>query len=140
MIDPAHGSAVALGKRGVVILGASGSGKSSLALELMALGLTLVADDRVVLEPGDEALYAAPAPHLEGRIEVRGVGIIWAEWTARAAIVLAVDLDRAPEGRLPDRDTVMLAGQPVPVIAGKGVVPLAPAVFAILKGGLEEAT
>ena len=42
-----HGSAVAFGARGLLILGGSGSGKSSLALRLVQHGAALVADDRV---------------------------------------------------------------------------------------------
>ena len=47
--DTIHASAVALGPVGLLIMGASGSGKSSLALELMARGAKLVADDQVVV-------------------------------------------------------------------------------------------
>ncbi|MEO1532556.1 MAG: serine kinase, partial [Pseudomonadota bacterium] len=48
--DPLHASAVALGERGLLILGPSGAGKTRLALELVALGAELVADDRVIVE------------------------------------------------------------------------------------------
>ena len=55
-----HGSCVALAAppgvlpRGVLILGPSGAGKSTLALRLMALGATLVADDRVEVSAAPE--------------------------------------------------------------------------------------
>ncbi len=42
-----HASAVAVDGRGCLITGASASGKSTLALEMIALGAELVADDRV---------------------------------------------------------------------------------------------
>ena len=44
-----HASCVARDGRAVLIRGASGSGKSGLALQLMALGAGLVADDRTRL-------------------------------------------------------------------------------------------
>jgi HPr kinase/phosphorylase len=45
-----HGSVVSLAGRGMLILGASGSGKSALALRLIGRGAALVADDRAVPE------------------------------------------------------------------------------------------
>lgn len=44
-----HASAVSLAGRGLLILGASGTGKSGLALEMMSRGAVLIADDRVRL-------------------------------------------------------------------------------------------
>ena len=41
-----HATCVAVDGRGLLILGPSGSGKSALALQLIALGAQLVADDR----------------------------------------------------------------------------------------------
>ena len=40
-----HGTTVARAGRAVLILGASGTGKSALALQMIALGARLVADD-----------------------------------------------------------------------------------------------
>lgn len=54
-----HASCVALDGRGLLILGPSGSGKSALALELMALGADLVADDRTEIEGQGPDLVAA---------------------------------------------------------------------------------
>lgn len=56
-----HGSCVAFGGAGVLILGPSGSGKSALALALIGLGAALVADDRVSLSP-----VPASGPHRHG--------------------------------------------------------------------------
>ena len=56
-----HGTCVALGTKGVLLLGSSGSGKSDLALRLIHDGATLVADDRVVLSvKGDKLAASAP--------------------------------------------------------------------------------
>lgn len=116
-----HASAVAVARRGVLILGASGAGKSGLALRLMALGATLVADDRVMLSRRDGGLWAeAPAP-LRGMIEARGVGILRAPVCAAARLFIAVDLDRAPSARMPQPVTFARAGVDIRLIFGRGV-------------------
>ena len=53
-----HATCVAVEGRGVLITGPSGSGKSSLALALMAHGARLVADDRVTLSLREGTLWA----------------------------------------------------------------------------------
>lgn len=96
-----HATTVALDGGSLVILGPSGSGKSTLALQLMAVGATLVADDRTDLSLSAGRLMAqAPLPLL-GRIEARGVGILQAEPSAPVPVALACDLGRDEEDRLP---------------------------------------
>lgn len=119
--DTVHASAVLVGGRGVLIRGASGSGKSSLALALLFGGVvdaTLVADDRVALAvAGGRLLASAPEP-IAGLIEVRGVGIVRRPHVA-AAIDLVVDLAPLAEcPRLPDdaAAAVVIAGMRLPRI------------------------
>jgi len=77
---------------GILLLGASGAGKSDLALRLIATGATLVADDRSELFVLRRALWArAPAP-IAGLIEIRGVGIVKLAHAARVRIGLVVEL------------------------------------------------
>lgn len=110
-----HATAVAFEGRAVLLLGASGAGKSDLALRLIDRGWRLVADDRVVLAAADGALMAsAPAP-LAGLIEVRGVGIV-AEPTGAAPVALAIDLAAVPE-RLPEAATREWLGVAIPLLA-----------------------
>jgi HPr kinase/phosphorylase len=102
--------------RGVLITGASGSGKSALALALMALGARLVADDRVLLQPRDGRLIATcPAP-LSGLIEARGVGLLRAATLAEADLALIVDLDRHETERLPHPHRQNIAGVSLPCL------------------------
>jgi serine kinase of HPr protein (carbohydrate metabolism regulator) len=76
--------------RGALIEGPSGSGKSDLALRLIALGFRLVADDRtVVFVSGGRLFGRAPAP-LAGLMEVRGVGVVAFPSLPLAEIVLLV--------------------------------------------------
>lgn len=112
-----HASAVALDPaRGVLILGPSGAGKSALALELMALGAWLVADDRVDLRVLDGALIASAPEAIAGRIEARGIGILAAEPLASARIALAVDLSQDEAERLPPARKIEIAGVAVPLV------------------------
>lgn len=97
-----HATTVAFGAdRGVVLTGASGSGKSALALQLMALGAQLVADDRTRLHRQDNRLMATSPPNLSGLIEARGVGLIRVKVLPEATLVLAIDMDRVEPHRLP---------------------------------------
>ncbi|MBV2359799.1 HPr kinase/phosphatase C-terminal domain-containing protein [Thalassococcus sp. CAU 1522] len=105
-----HATAVAVQGRALLIRGASGRGKSGLALEMMARGAQLVADDRVVIEhDGAGGLTAsAPAP-LRGLIEARGLGLLGADAVERAELVAVLDLDHEETDRLPpQRHTVLL--------------------------------
>lgn len=111
-----HASCVAINGGGVLLMGASGSGKSAMALELMAMGALLVADDvtRVALAGG--ALVASCPSEIAGLIEARGVGILRAPHQAEARLVLAVDLDRREAERLPPRRSITLLGQPLDLL------------------------
>lgn len=86
---------------GILLLGKSGSGKSDLALRLIALGAELVSDDRTDLRILRNRLVAGAPKSIAGLIEVRGVGIVRMAHTPRATITLAVELDRKPQ-RLPE--------------------------------------
>lgn len=114
-----HASTVAFGARGVLILGASGSGKSALALKLVARGAALVADDRTeVLRRGAALVARAPAA-IAGMIEARGIGIIRLPAQGEAVLTLAVDLDRAPTARMPQGVTIACMGVEIELISGR---------------------
>jgi len=55
-----HATTVAVNGRGVMIRGASGSGKSALALQMIAMGAELVSDDRTSLIVHENRLIASP--------------------------------------------------------------------------------
>jgi hypothetical protein len=112
-----HASCVAIRGRGVLLTGASGAGKSDLALRLIDRGATLVGDDGVVIEARGGRLHARPGPNIEGQMEVRGLGILAFPWK-EAPLVLAVALDqpvpRMPDEMLPFR---LIEGLTLPAIA-----------------------
>ena len=112
-----HASCVELQGRGVLLLGASGSGKSDLALRLIDGGAVLVADDQVSIERRGETLLAGPPEALAGRLEVRGLGILSLPFRAAVRLRLAVELDRAGElPRLPEPARYAVLGLDLPCI------------------------
>jgi HPr kinase/phosphorylase len=130
-----HASAVLAGARAVLIRGASGTGKSRLARELIEAGRAgllpftrLVGDDRVHLNAAGGRLLVRPAPMLAGRIEVRGVGIVRMPHEPEAVVGFVVDLgsgaDRLPE---PERRWTEIEGIRLPrlaVAAGNDTLPI----------------
>ena len=105
-----HASCIALDGRGLLILGPSGSGKSALALRLIALGAGLVADDRTqVAIEGGRLMARCPTP-IRGVIEARGVGLMRAEAVEAAPVVLVADLGQSEDQRLPPRRRVTILG------------------------------
>jgi serine kinase of HPr protein (carbohydrate metabolism regulator) len=88
-------------KAGVLILGESGAGKSLLALELIAAGAKLVADDRVELFVRGSRLMARAPANIAGFIEVCGLGIVEIAHVRSAEVALVVKLTDAQPKRLP---------------------------------------
>lgn len=130
-----HASTVAQGARALVILGASGAGKSALALQLMAFGAVLVADDRTLLTPRNGRLFASAPKPIRGRIEARGIGLLGAASCSEAVVALAVDLDREESDRLPPERRIEWCGIAVPLVLRVQSVHFAPALWQYLKAG-----
>ncbi|WP_295557491.1 HPr kinase/phosphatase C-terminal domain-containing protein [uncultured Hyphomicrobium sp.] len=98
--ETVHGTAIALGGKAALIRGASGSGKSDLALRCIAMPqlahipsrAELLADDQVCLLAKGGTIEASPPPTIAGKIEVRGLGIVTLPHRAAARLALVVDL------------------------------------------------
>ncbi len=129
-----HASCVAISGRGLLIIGPSGSGKSALALDLMALGARLVADDQTELSLHDKTVIARCPPALHGLIEARGVGILTAPALAKTTIVLVADLSQPESDRLPPHRKTLLLGQEVDLVLGQGNPHFPSAVLCYLTG------
>jgi HPr kinase/phosphorylase len=115
-----HATCLLVGAAGVVIRGASGAGKTGLALALIEEAersgrfARLVADDRVHLEPVHGRLLArCPAP-IAGFVERRGLGILATPSEPAAVVMLVVDL-------LPEGDVERLPAEPDPRIVIEGI-------------------
>jgi HPr kinase/phosphorylase len=111
-----HATAVALAGQGVLICGRSGSGKSALALQLMALGARLVADDQTFITTVDGELVGSAPPTIRGLIEARGIGVLNAQPLARTVLKLVVDMDHTETERLPPLRHYRLAEMDLPCL------------------------
>ncbi len=121
-----HGTCVAFGRRGALLRGGPGAGKSDLALRFLSLPSdgedlpSLVADDQVWIEArSSDRLLASPPSTIAGKIEVRGLGIVEVPFLAEAELVLVCDLVGETEvPRMPPEswDRAVVAGLSVPVV------------------------
>jgi HPr kinase/phosphorylase len=121
-----HGTCVALGRRGALLRGTPGAGKSDLALRSLALageGMLrpgLVADDQVYVTANRDGTLTASAPStIAGKIEVRGLGIMQVPFVADAELVLICELVSGKDvPRMPpeSEEKTVIAGVPVPTL------------------------
>ncbi|KXF79224.1 hypothetical protein ATN84_05740 [Paramesorhizobium deserti] len=118
-----HATSFLVADHGVLITGASGAGKSALALALIAGQRTagrfaaLVSDDRTILRAVNGRLLASAPETLAGGIEVRGAGLFGMAHEKAAVIHLLVDLVPPEEAvRYPDSVQRTLCGVPLPLL------------------------
>lgn len=133
-----HASTVSIDGRGVMICGGSGTGKSALALRLMALGAILVADDQTLVETRHGDLWARAPEPLRGMIEARGVGLLNAPFQDEARLCLCIDLDEAETDRLPPCRERQLGGVNLPLVLGQRTDHFPSAVLLFARHGRRE--
>jgi len=103
---PVHGELLEVLGLGVLITGASGAGKSELALELISRGHRLIADDAPELSRiAGNIIEGRCPPHLQDFLEVRGLGVLNirrlfgdSAITLNKRVRLIINLVRAGEG------------------------------------------
>ncbi|MFX0547286.1 HPr kinase/phosphorylase [Roseovarius sp. S1116L3] len=130
-----HASSVAVAGRAVLIRGASGAGKSSLALQLIAMGGVLVSDDRSCAWCQGGALMLDAPPAIRGRIEARGVGILKTPASGPTPAALLVNLELAEAPRLPPDETETILGVSLPLVRGSAAGHFPAAVYLYLLHG-----
>lgn len=124
--DRIHATAIALGGKAALIRGASGSGKSDLALRCLTAAplphvphrMELVADDQVELALVFDGIEASAPPAIAGKLEVRGLGVLDIPFRATARLALAIDLvapEEVPRYPLEEVTTIFL-GLAVPTL------------------------
>jgi HPr kinase/phosphorylase len=130
-----HGVLLDLFGLGVLLVGESGIGKSECAVELIARGHRLVADDTVEVRRRAEAILIGTCPELtRHHVEIRGLGLVnvmdlFGVSATRSSkrVELVVRLERWEHGREYDRlgldlATTRILDVEVPLVA----IPIAP--------------
>lgn len=130
-----HATCVSLDDEGILITGPSGAGKSRLALELLAAGATLVADDRVLISRRGDRLVAGAPPGLPAAIEARGIGLIAVPLAPPTPLRLVVDLASKAEERLPPKRAITYLAVEIELLFGGGHPFLALALTSLLRQG-----
>lgn len=133
-----HASCVAVAGRGLLILGPSGAGKSALALQLMALGADLVADDQTEVRLENATLIARCPPTIHGLIEARGLGILRAPALAETTLALAVDLGQTETDRLPPHRSLTLFDYALDLVFGSQSRHFPAGLLCYLKGARQQ--
>lgn len=105
---------VAIAGRAVLITGAPGIGKSSLALALIDRGAVLVGDDGVSLSATDGQLLASPPPHTTGLLEVRNLGLLPFPVAANQPVGLTLELTTEAPRFVDEANTRLIFGVPIP--------------------------
>ena len=131
-----HATCVDINGSGVLIVGRSGSGKSSLAINLLALGSTLVADDQCELVKKNNRFRISKPASLPNSIEIRGIGLVSVPMVVETSLDWVVNMDEAEKERLPDLRFTEIDGYKIPTIFGKNMDDLASRIYVLVSNTL----
>ena len=131
-----HATCVDINGSGVLIVGRSGSGKSSLAINLIALGSTLVADDQCEIVKKNNKLSVFKPTSLPSSIEIRGVGLVSVPMVVETSLDWVVNMDEAETQRMPDLQFTEIDGYRIPTIFGKNMDDLASRIYVLVSNKL----
>ena len=131
-----HATCVDINGSGVLIVGRSGSGKSSLAINLLALGSKLVADDQCELVKKNNNFRIFKPASLPNSIEIRGIGLVSVPTVVETRLDWVVNMDEAETERMPDLRFTEIGGYRVPTVFGKNMDELAPRIYVLVSNAL----
>ena len=131
-----HATCVDINGSGVLIVGRSGSGKSSLAINLIALGSKLVADDQCKLVKKNNSFRIFKPASLPNSIEVRGIGLVSVPTVVETKLDWVVNMDEAETERMPDLRFTEVGGYRVPTVFGKNMEDLASRIYVLVSNTL----
>lgn len=133
-----HASCVSINGNGVLICGSSGSGKSSLALNLIALGAELVADDQTLVRHEGRDLIASCPDRISGLIEARGVGFLTPPTRSDTRLSLVVDLETPQTQRIPKSGSYELFGITLPLFRRAPLDAFPAALYILARDGVRQ--
>ena len=131
-----HASCVDVNGSGVLIVGRSGSGKSSLAINLLALGAKLVADDQCELVRKNNSFRISKPASLPKSIEIRGVGLVSVPMVKETSLDWVVNMDEVEKERMPTPQFTEIGGFRVPTVFGKDMDDLASRIYVLVNNAL----
>ena len=131
-----HATCVDINGSGVLIVGRSGSGKSSLAINLIALGSTLVADDQCEIVKKNNKLSVFKPTSLPSSIEIRGVGLVSVPMVVETSLDWVVNMDEPEKKRMPDLQFTEIDGYRIPTVFGKNMDDLASLIYVLVSNKL----
>lgn len=131
-----HASCVSVNGNGVLICGPAGSGKSSLALNLIALGAELVADDQTLIRRENKNLIARCPETISHLIEARGLGILTPPTRSDVALTLVVDLETVQSQRVPLPEAYELFGITLPLFRRAPLDAFSAALYILARDGM----
>ena len=131
-----HATCVDINGSGVLIVGCSGSGKSSLAINLLALGSTLVADDQCILVRKNNRFFVSKPASLPNSIEIRGIGLVSVPMVVETSLDWVVNMDEAETERMPNLRFTEIDGYRVPTVFGKDMDELASRIYILVSNAL----
>ena len=105
-----HSTGVVFEGKGLLCVGPSGAGKTQMALDLMALGGDLIADDRVYLQAKDDVLIMQRPVPVQNLIELRGIGVVPTPSVAEHPVTLIINFTWEGERRSQGIETDYILG------------------------------
>lgn len=114
--ETVHATSVAIEGRAVLLCGASGMGKSDLALRLIDRGAILISDDYTIVQCSEGKLDASAPATIAGKMEVRGLGVIDVPSIDHARLALIIDLSQDIDRMPADPEERIIAGATLPVV------------------------
>ena len=109
-----------------------------MAIGLIALGASLVADDQCEISIKNDKLKVSKPKSLPNGIEIRSIGLVSVPTVPQTQLKWVVDMDRVSEERMPELKVIDISGHRVPIILAKNMDDLAFRIYVLACNDLSE--